>query len=316
MKYYIVLLLLISFLLTGCLTVIPGSTQADTKPTEETIEKPTPTKETTPTEETKPTGWVTEAAQTFYILEDGSRHIGWLELDGKQYYLDNMGVLQTGWLELNDETYYLQGDGSAAKGKVTIDDRVHYFTSTGAKIMVANPWNMIPADYVPNIQDVEKGYSVDASCKDALEKMLADCRTAGHGVKIISAYRQNSTQIYLYNKKVNYYLNQGLEPAAARKEAGEVVAKPGTSEHELGLAVDLVDTDYTGLDKAQENTDTQKWLMEHCWDYGFILRYPNNKSDKTGIIYEPWHYRYVGVAVAKELQETGLCLEEYLEALS
>lgn len=303
MKYYIVLLLILSFLLTGCLTVIPGPEQ-------------TSPKDTKPTEETTPTGWVTEAAQTFYIREDGSRHIGWLELDGKRYYLNNTGVLQTGWLELNDETYYLQADGAVAKGKVTVDGSTHYFTSTGAKIMVANPWNMIPSDYIPNIKDIEDGYAIEKSCKEPLEKMLADCRNAGHGVAIVSGYRRNSTQIYLYNRKVNFYLDQGLDPAEARTEAGKVVAMPGTSEHELGLAVDLVDTDYTGLDEAQENTDTQKWLMEHCWDYGFILRYPNNKSEKTGIIYEPWHYRYVGVAVAKELQESGLCLEEYLEKLS
>ena len=304
MKYYIVLLLILSFLLTGCLTVIPGQTQPDSKPTEPSTEKDAPT------------GWVKEAARTFYIREDGSRHIGWLELDGKRYYLDSMGALQTGWIELNDETYYLQADGSAAVGKVSIDSLNHYFTSTGAEIMVANPWNMIPADFIPSIQDIEDGYSIEKSCKEPLEKMLADCRSAGHGVAIVSGYRRNSTQITLYNRKVNYYLDQGLEPAAAREEAGKVVAKPGTSEHELGLAVDLVDTDYTALDEAQENTDTQKWLMEHCWDYGFILRYPNNKSDKTGIIYEPWHYRYVGVEVAKELQKTGLCLEEYFEQLS
>ena len=300
MKRYILLLLVLSFLLTGCFTVVSGPTQSDNKDTQ-------------PAEETSPAGWVTEAAQTFYINEDGSRHIGWLELDGKRYYLDNMGVLQTGWLEYNGETYYLQADGSAARGKVTVDNRAHYFTSTGAKIMIANPWNIIPSDYSPNLRDTEGGMTVDKSCKDSLDRMLADCRAAGHGVVLISAFRENATQIYLYNRKVNYYLDQGLDPATARTEAGKVVAMPGTSEHELGLAVDLVDSDYTELDEAQENTDTQKWLMEHCWEYGFILRYPNNKSEKTGIIYEPWHYRYVGTAVAKELQETGLCLEEYLE---
>ena len=303
MKHYIIFLLILSFLLTGCLTVIPGPTQDNIKGTK-------------PAEETTPTGWVTEGTQTFYLRADGSRHVGWLELAGKRYYMDNMGVMQTGWLELNDETYYFQADGSAAVGKVTIESIAHYFTHTGAKIMIANPWNMVPADYKPNIKDIEDGYSIDKSCKDALEQMLADCRNAGHGVAIVSGYRRNSTQITLYNRKVNYYLDQGLEPAEAREEAGKVVAKPGTSEHELGLAVDLVDTDYYGLDEAQENTDTQKWLMAHCWDYGFILRYPNNKRDKTGIIYEPWHYRYVGKEVAKELKESGLCLEEYLEKLS
>lgn len=307
MKRYVILLILISILLTGCFTVVPGQPQTD--PNGGKTTKPT-------TEETRSNGWVKEAGKTYYLREDGSRHVGWLELDGKRYYLDNMGILQTGWLELNGETYYFHADGSAATGKITIDNRAHYFTHTGAKIMVANPWNMIPSDYIPNIKDIEDGYAIDKSCKEPLEEMLAACREADHGVAIVSGYRRNSTQITLYNRKVNYYLDQGLSPAEARKEAGKVVAMPGTSEHELGLAVDLVDNTYYGLDEAQENTDTQKWLMEHCWEYGFILRYPNNKSDKTGIIYEPWHYRYVGKEVAKELQKSGLCLEEYLENLS
>lgn len=308
MKYYIVLLLILSFLLTGCVTVIPGQPQTD----------PSDSKATTApsTEETTPSGWVTEDTQTFYLNEDGGRHIGWLELDGERYYFDNMGILQTGWLELNNSTYYLQADGSAAMGKLIIDDRAHYFTSTGAKIIIVNPWNIIPSDYSPDLRNTESGLTLDKDCKESLDKMLADCRAAGHGVVLISAFREHSTQIYLYNRKVNYYLGLGYDAATAREEAGKEVAMPGTSEHELGLAVDLVDTVYTELDEAQENTDTQKWLMEHCWDYGFILRYPNDKSEKTGIIYEPWHYRYVGKAVAKELQETGLCLEEYLEQLS
>ena len=302
MKQRIALLLLLSILLTGCVKVTPGPEQ--TAP---------PTK---PTEPEPITGWVTEGGNTYYLRKNGDRHVGWLEEDGKRYYFDNMGVMQTGWFTLQDATYYFLADGSAAKGKVTVEGMNRYFASSGAQIILVNPWNMVPSDYNPTIKDIEDGYSIEKGCKEPLEEMLAACRAAGHGVAIVSGYRRNSTQVTLYNRKVNYYLDLGLSPADARKEAGKVVAMPGTSEHELGLAVDLVDTDYIELDEAQENTDTQKWLMEHCWEYGFILRYPNNKSEKTGIIYEPWHYRYVGKEVAKELQESGLCLEEYLENLS
>ncbi len=310
MKRYIVLLialLALCCILTGCFTVIPGQPQNN----------PTDPKNTTEgsTETDPPVGWVKEAAQTFYINEDGTRHTGWLELDGTRYYLDGNGVLQTGWLELEGSTYYLKNDGSITRGKATISSRTYYFTSTGEKIMVANPWNMIPADHTLDLQEVEGGMKVDALCRDALAEMLADCRKAGHGVQIISAYRSNDTQKMLYSNKVNYYLDRGYDKAAAAKEAATVVAMPGTSEHELGLAVDLVDTDYPYLDEAQENTDTQKWLMANCRKYGFILRYPNDKSSKTGIIYEPWHYRYVGTALAEELYTKGLCLEEYLANL-
>lgn len=99
----------------------------------------------------------------------------------------------------------------------------------------------------------------------------------------------------------------------AKLEAGKIVAVPGTSEHQLGLAVDIVDKYNQVLDENQENTAVQKWLMENCWKYGFILRYPNDKSSITGIMYEPWHYRYVGDAAAKEIYQQGICLEEYLD---
>ena len=105
---------------------------------------------------------------------------------------------------------------------------------------------------------------------------------------------------------------QGLSQDDAETEAAKVVAVPGTSEHQLGLALDIVDLNNQNLDESQESTPVQKWLMEHSWEYGFILRYPNEKSEITGIIYEPWHYRYVGVDAASEIHKLGVCLEEYL----
>ena len=93
--------------------------------------------------------------------------------------------------------------------------------------------------------------------------------------------------------------------------AAQSVAVPGTSEHQLGLAVDIIDEYYTNLDRGQEDTDTQQWLMENCWRYGFILRYPNGTTDKTGIIYEPWHYRYVG-EFAEQIHNSGLVFEDYI----
>ena len=94
------------------------------------------------------------------------------------------------------------------------------------------------------------------------------------------------------------------------------MAVPGTSEHQLGLAVDIVDTANQHLDESQETTDVQKWLLQNSWKYGFILRYPSDKSDITGIIYEPWHYRYVGKDAAKAIYEEGICLEEYVARLA
>lgn len=107
---------------------------------------------------------------------------------------------------------------------------------------------------------------------------------------------------------------QGLSQTEAQKQAATEAAVPGTSEHQLGLAVDLVDASYQVLDEAQASTPAQQWLMAHCWEYGFILRYPAEKQDITGIIYEPWHYRYVGRDHAQAIRQSGQCLEEFLQA--
>ena len=119
--------------------------------------------------------------------------------------------------------------------------------------------------------------------------------------------------VTLYDNKVSKWMEQGYSREEAREKAGHQVAVPGTSEHQLGLAVDIVDVNYQLLDTNQENTAVQKWLLENSWRYGFILRYPTDQTDVTGIVYEPWHYRYVGKEYAQDIYKKGLCLEQYLE---
>lgn len=338
MKHCLILIVLFAFLLTGC-HQIPQPTEPTLNPTESTDFTTNTTEsiqvDTEATEATEATElsyasstqttpldfpcWITHydgvTSYTVYKNEDGSLHTGWLELDGKRYYLGEDGILQTGWLELDDKRYYLQEDGTMARGEVPINGRSHFFTSDGNEIIIANPWCSIFDDYTPDLVTAEGDYLVDRSCVDSLLQMLRDCRAAGFDAQITSAYRSHETQVYLYDRKVNYYLDLGYDQDTAQKTAATIIAIPGTSEHELGLAVDLVDSSYWVLDEAQENTPAQKWLMKHCWEYGFILRYPNDKSEYTGIIYEPWHYRYVGKDVAKAIYESGLCLEEYLNSL-
>lgn len=117
----------------------------------------------------------------------------------------------------------------------------------------------------------------------------------------------------MFENKIKDFIGQGYTRKEAKKKAGTVVALPGTSEHEIGLAVDIVDVKYQLLEENQEKTETQKWLMKNCWKYGFILRYPKDKQKITGVIYEPWHYRFVGKENAKMIMKNNLCLEEYLE---
>ena len=144
--------------------------------------------------------------------------------------------------------------------------------------------------------------------------MLADARAEGLSPVVCSSYRTLEVQTILYNRKVQRLINEkGYSEDKARRVAAKSVAVPGTSEHHTGLAVDIVANSNWNLNKSQEDEPEQKWLMAHCAEYGFILRYPNNKTEYTGIIYEPWHYRYVGVELARYLTDNGLCLEEYLD---
>ena len=183
------------------------------------------------------------------------------------------------------------------------------------QLLLVNPWNKLPEDYTVELKKLPSGLQVDARIYDHLTAMLSACRKAGLRPLVCSAYRSSETQTRLYNNKIARLRAAGYSKEAAIREAGRWVAVPGTSEHQTGLAVDLVASSYQVLDRKQEQTAEQKWLMEHCWEYGFILRYPSDKSAVTGIGYEPWHYRYVGRETSKAIQDSGLCLEEYLTAL-
>ena len=179
-------------------------------------------------------------------------------------------------------------------------------------LILVNPWNTVPEGYKVETSSLLNGESVDSRCYSDLAAMLQECLAAGGSPIVCSAYRPHEKQVRLYQEQVDSLLAQGRTQEEAEAEAGTVVAVPGTSEHELGLAVDICDSENQNLDESQLETLTQQWLIEHCWDYGFILRYPVDKSEITGIIYEPWHYRYVGRKNAAKIHESGLCLEEYL----
>jgi D-alanyl-D-alanine carboxypeptidase len=246
---------------------------------------------------------------------------GWIEEGGNRYYYSEDGIPVTGWLELDGSTYYFREDGTMATGEVIIDGTACHFTSQGKRIIMVNPWNYVPADYEPDLVPLTSAYGVqnsqvDRSCYDALIAMIDDCNKAAPQAYVVSSYRTHQQQTDNFNRKVKFYMDQGYYEETAKQQAALSIAIPGTSEHQLGLAVDIIDTDLWVLDSRQAELPAQKWLMEHSWEYGFILRYPYNKIDVTGIIYEPWHYRYVGKTVAKEIHELGICLEEYLDMLT
>ena len=185
-------------------------------------------------------------------------------------------------------------------------------------LKLVNAKNPMTEADVPEVETEtldSEGYQVDARIMDDLEDMFAAAREAGRSPMICSAFRSWDTQVSLYQNKISRVMSEdGLNEEDAAIKAATVVAKPGTSEHQVGLALDIVSSEYTNLDEGQMETEDQKWLIENSWKYGFILRYPLDKSDITGVIFEPWHYRYVGKKAAKEITEQNLTLEEYLGA--
>ncbi len=191
------------------------------------------------------------------------------------------------------------------------------YGETDPCLILVNPENYIPDDYTVELETVQGKYKLDVKAAQSAKDLIAGAKEAGYDMQICSAYRTIEKSAELYQRKVQQYLNAGYSQAKAESEAAKWVAPPGTSEHHTGLAMDIVSSDYWGqysdLEHDYEKFDSFKWMYEHCAEYGFILRYPKDKQDITGITYEPWHYRYVGVEAATYIMENGLCLEEYLD---
>lgn len=205
-------------------------------------------------------------------------------------------------------TKEVDGRGGGTPGTVTSAAGKSKKTEQWNLILV-NPWNEVPEDYEVKLTRLKNGQAVDSRCYPMLQQMMDDCRADGLNPYICASYRTMKKQKALFADKVRRVLLEGCP----KDEAAKTVARPGTSEHQLGLALDIVDADDPQLETWQEDTPVQQWLMKNSWKYGFVLRYPPEKSSITGIIYEPWHYRYVGRQAAEEMHNKGLCLEEYLK---
>lgn len=183
------------------------------------------------------------------------------------------------------------------------------------KLVLINPTHSISQELGFATDEVQ-GYKVDARMAPALREMLAAAKADGYSLTIISGYRTIERSRILYQNKVQEYKNAGYSDADAKVEAAKWVAPPGTSEHHTGLAADIISSDYynkySDLVEEFENEPEAIWLRENAPRFGFILRFPKDKEEITGIHYEPWHFRYVGVEAAQAITDQGLCLEEYL----
>ena len=199
-------------------------------------------------------------------------------------------------------------------------------TADEARAMLANPLMVLvnhtskmPDDYTFDTKECGSATAVNKTLQtvacDAFLEMQKAAAADGVTVWMQSGYRSVKYQTSLYERKTKYYLDKGYDNATAKEKAAAVVNPPGYSEHNCGLAADLNSPEHTGLDEGFEKTAAFRWLCEHAGDYGFILRYPKDAEDKTEIIYEPWHWRYVGVENAAKINASGLCFEDYIETL-
>lgn len=171
-------------------------------------------------------------------------------------------------------------------------------------LVLVNASNPLPDRFSVETADVGGGHSVDKRIADSLNAMLEDCKRAGYHPFIRSSFRTRDEQQQILNERVELYREASYSEEDALSAALQWVALPGTSEHELGLAVDIND--------EEDDEGMHTWLASNAHQYGFILRYPLDKVDVTGISNEPWHYRYVGKQAADEIYQTGEALEEYL----
>lgn len=213
----------------------------------------------------------------------------------------------------------------------TLDDFISSYTLEGSivveqsssgnfdkdswNLLLVNKTHPVPVGYDVPLTTISGSMQCDERVLEPLLNMLDAANSDGVSLIVCSPYRDYQLQEKLFLRKINSYMAAGYSYLDAYKKSSKAVIVPGASEHQLGLAFDIVVSYHAVLDFAFGDTAGGKWLKEHCAEYGFILRYPKGKEDVTGIEYEPWHFRYVGVDAARYIMENELTLEEFLENL-
>ena len=232
--------------------------------------------------------------------------------------------------EISDEGQPSDGESSASESSEQADSKAQSSSSGGSSaaagastapaasvsaetgdwmLRLASVAHPLPEGFVqPSVTSIDsQGREIDSRIVGAYNSLVNAAKADGINLYPISAFRPHSTQVSLFNARVERARNEGYSDPVV--EAARHVAKPGTSEHELGLAIDFNSVDEENF----KNTAEAKWLATHCAEYGFVIRYPEDKESVTGIIYEPWHVRYVGTENAKRMTELNMCLEEYVD---
>lgn len=205
---------------------------------------------------------------------------------------------------------------TAETAETEIDADIAFLRSQDADSWVfqlVNEDNPIAPDFEPQgLIPLKNGQQVERRCYYDLKDMMSACRLDGLDPKICKSYVTAEEQQKLYTDTLERYIADGLEESLAEKRVSAEVEKPNCTEHRTALAVDILSESNESRDHTQDESKVQKWLLENAWTYGFIQRYPEDKAEITGVHYEPWHYRYVGIDLAAYMHENNLCFEEML----
>lgn len=205
-----------------------------------------------------------------------------------------------------------EGETYQAQDKtVEMTGEEYVFDSSDWRLVLINKQHPIPEDYNFTLGTFTAGMRCDERIIEDLLLMMQAAKDEGVNLEVCSPYRGDNRQEYLFDRKIKKYMGQGMSYMEAYKLASQIVTVPGASEHQVGLALDIWSDNYKSLDKGFEDTEAGKWLAEHSWEYGFVLRYPEGKEYITSIEYEPWHFRYVGREAAMTMKQENICLEEF-----
>lgn len=244
---------------------------------------------------------VAEEESSFLNEEEDSLTQEILENGEEQYSVDEI-------LKNSNSHQFIQNTSETSEN--------NNFSKDDWNLLLVNKQHPVPEDYTFELGTIAGAMKCDARILPELFAMLQAAKDDGVYLAVCSPYRDISRQEILFNRKIKMHMGNGYSYLEAYKMASQIVTVPGASEHQIGLALDIISNDYTSLDEGFANTSAGKWLKEHSKEYGFILRYPEGKEYITGIDYEPWHFRYVGKEAATIIMDNGITLEEFVESIS
>ena len=204
---------------------------------------------------------------------------------------------------------------SSSEPPVSLSAKAEVTTERDWRLMLVNPDNILPENFSVDLTMTKYGYEVDSRIVDDVTALIEGAAKDNVKLLICYGYRTLEQSQQLFEKQLRKQRSYGLSEEAALAEAKRWVAPPGTSDHHTGLALDIVTPEHQVLNHAFYNTPAGQWMAEHSWEYGFVIRFPEDKQEITGITYEPWHLRFVGKEHAAEMHKNNECLEEYVARL-